>query len=228
MSWVTPRAALQMIGKRKLAALTNEANQQELIGLGDGVTLVFVTPFVFGTDVKVFEDVAVAYTAQVDPTKGERVVVTLATAPAVGVQVMASSADAVNADNLDAAFLRAQADIRGMVDAALYETPADDATNVPALLVGWAAVIAWYYLAGDPRRPGLLKAYPELVDRYIDVFSGIDSTLKRVAKGTFSLRGVLTYRGSLPPFEAPTPDISTQSVEFSSAPRVYGGGRGVF
>jgi hypothetical protein len=228
MSWVTPRAALQTIGVKKLAALTNEAGQQELIGVGDAQKLDFTTPFVFGLDLKVFVTGALPFVAKSDATKGERIVVTFSSEPASGDLVMASSLDSVNADNLDAAFLRAQADVRGMIDAALYETPADDATLVPGLLVGWAAAIAWYYLASDPRRPRLLEAYPEIEKRYIDVYGGIDSDLKRVAKGTFSLRGVLPYRGSLPPFAQPTPDSSVQPVEFSSVPRVYGGGRGVF
>jgi Protein of unknown function (DUF1320) len=220
-SWVTPRAALQMIGKAKLSQLTNEAGQQEWIGTGDGLNVVFTTPFVFGADLKVYADLAVTFTAQVDPTKGERIVVTLDTAPGTGVRVMASSTDAVNADNLDSAFLRAQGDVRGMIDAALYNVPADDAINVHQDLIGWTSDIAWYYLAKAPRRSRLLEAYPEFEKGYFDTYEGVDSTLKRVAKGTRSLRGVVPYRGVQDP---PLP----QQVNYSSREKVYRDGRGVF
>lgn len=229
MTWVTPRAATQMIGKRKLAALTTEANQQELVGTGDGTTKIFPTPFYFVADLKVYADaVLVASGVTLSIASSGQVFATFAVAPSDKAVLTASSIDAVNGANLDFAFLRAQADVRGMVDAALYATPADDAASVPVDLLGWAAAIAWYYLITDPRRPGLAKAYPELVEAYDKAYGGIDSDLKRVAKGTRSLRGVLTYRGAVDPF--PSAPIGTTQIEseFSSRERTYGGGRGVF
>lgn len=191
--WVTPRAALNMLGQKKLSQLTNETGQQELIGTGDGGTVDFVTPFAFGSDLKVYVDYVLVggYSFSIDYNRGERVVVSFAVPPEVGVYITASSTDAVNADNFDAAFLRAQGIVRGMLDAQLYAVPADG-TAIPEPLLGWAAAIAWYLLATDPRRPRLLEAYPELLRRYDDVYGGVDSDLKRVAKGTYSLRGILS------------------------------------
>jgi Protein of unknown function (DUF1320) len=219
MTWVTPRQALQMIGQKKLAQFTNEAGQQELVGVGDGVKTAFTTPFIFGLDLKVYADSVLTYAVTVDFTKGERLVATFTVAPAVGVVITASSLDSVNADNLDSAFLRAQGDVRGMVDAALYVVPPDTPgvldPPVPSQLIGWAAAIAWYYLAADPRRPRLLEAYPEMEKRYIDVFGGLDATLKRVARGDFSLRGVLPARDT----SLGTPDVGV--ADFSSNAPVY-------
>jgi hypothetical protein len=218
-----------MIGQKKLAELTNDAGKQDLVGVGDAATKIFPTPFYFVADLKVYADaVLVDSGCALSIASTGQVFATFATEPGTGVVITGSSLDAVNGRNLDNAFLRAQGDVRGMVDAALYETPADDVTDVHMDLLGWAAAIAWYYLASDPRRPRLLEAYPEYEKRYIDVYGGVDATLKRVAKGTRSLRGVLPYRGSLPPFAQPAPDTSQQPVEFSSVPKIYGGGRGVF
>lgn len=191
--WITPRRALVMVGMKKLASLTNEIGQQESIGTGDGSTKAFRTPFVFGSEMKVYADgvLTSGYTFSIDYANGERVVVTWATAPADQVKLTASSTDSVNADNLDHAILRAQGLVSGSLDAQLYAVPADD-TAIPEPLIGWVAAIAWYLLASDPRRPRLLEAYPELEKRYIDVYGGVDSDLKRVAKGNFSLRGILT------------------------------------
>jgi Protein of unknown function (DUF1320) len=215
MSWVLPRAALQMIGQKKLAQLTNEAGQDELIGIGDGETTTFTTPFVFGLDLKVTADALLDYTVAADVTKGERLVVTFVTAPDVGVRVTASSTDAVNADNLDSAFFRAQGLVRGALDAQLYSVPADvPIAPVVEPLLGWTSAIAWYLLATDPRRPRLLEAYPELEKRYIDVWGGVDSDLKRVAKGNFSLRGILT---TVDPVVTP----GTGTLGFYSNPPVY-------
>jgi hypothetical protein len=143
------------------------------------------------------------------------------------VVITASSTDAVNGENLNKAFVEAQGKVRGMIDAALYETPADDATNVPPLVLGWAADIAWYLVMRGPRRPRLLEAYPEIEKAYLDTFGGIDSDLKRVAKGTFSLRGVLTYRGNLPPF-TPAIELKPDDDEVSARPKIYSCGKGVF
>jgi Protein of unknown function (DUF1320) len=192
-TWVTPRQALQMIGQKKLAQLTNEAGQQEFIGTGDGATVAFTTPFVFGLDLKVYADAVLSLTVTADFTKGERLVATFTTPPDTGVVITASSLDSVNADNLDSAFLRAQGLVRGALDAQMYSVPADvPVVPVTEPLLGWTSAIAWYLLATDPRRPRLLEAYPELEKRYIDVWGGVDSDLKRVAKGNFSLRGILT------------------------------------
>ena len=229
MTWAPPRIALQMIGQRKLAQLTNEPGQQEAIGVGDASNKIFPTPFYFVADLKIYADAVL-----VDPgcalsiASTGQVFATFATEPGEGVVITGSSIDAVNGTNLDKAFVEAQGKVRGMIDAALYETPADDATEVPPLVLGWSADIAWYLVMRGPRRPRLLEAYPEFEKAYLDTFGGIDSDLKRVAKGTFSLRGVLPYRGSLSPFSQPTPDTSQQPVEFSSVPKIYGGGRGVF
>jgi hypothetical protein len=193
--WITPRHALDMIDQAKLSQLTNQSGQQEFIGVGDANEDTFTTPFVFGANLVVYADADVVadtlYTTSIDYTRGERVRVTFTAPPDVGVRVTASSTDAVNADNLDAAFLRAQGLVRGVLDAQLYAVPADNSV-VSEPLIGWAAAIAWYFLATDPRRPRLLEAYPELEKRYIDVWGGVDSDLKRVAKGNFSLRGILT------------------------------------
>lgn len=194
MSWIQPRAALSMIGRKKLSELTNDFGQQELIGIGDGITPSFTTPFAFGTDLKVYADgdlvASSDYAVTFDIT--ERAVVTPTTAPLTGVRVTASSTDAVNANNLDAALSRAQGLVRGALDAQLYSVPLDvPIAPVAEPLLGWASAIAWYLLATDPRRPRLLEAYPELEKRYIDVWGGVDSDLKRTAKGTLSLRGIL-------------------------------------
>jgi hypothetical protein len=191
--WITPRRALMMVGQKKLAALTNEIGQQESIGTGDGSTRAFRTPFVFGSEMKVYANSVLTsgYAFSIDYTNGERVVVTFTTAPVTNIKLTASSTDSVNADNLDHAILRAQGLVRGSLDAQLYSVPSDD-TAIPEPLIGWAAAIAWYLLASDPRRPRLLEAYPELEKRYIDVYGGVDSDLKRVARGNFSLRGILT------------------------------------
>jgi hypothetical protein len=190
--WITPRHALQMLGQKKLCQLTNEIGQQEPIGMGDANELVFKTPFAFGNDLKVYVggNLVGGYSFSVDENDGERVVVTFALPPDA-LPVTASSTDSVNADNLDAAMLRAQALVRGALDAQYYSVPTDDSA-IPEPLLSWMAAIAWYLLATDPRRPRLLEAYPEIEKRYIDVYGGIDSDLKRVAKGTFSLRGILT------------------------------------
>ncbi len=193
MSWITPRQALTMLGMKKLAQLTNEAGQGELIGVGDGATKDFLTPFCFGTDVKVYADGVIVggYTLAVDYTNGERIKISFTAAPAASVQITASSGDCVNVVNLNAAMLRAQGIVRGMLDAQLYLAPADNATDCPEMISGWAAAIAWYLLATDPRRPRLIEAYPELLRRYDDVYGLPDSDLKRVAKGNFSLRNIL-------------------------------------
>lgn len=220
--WITPRAALTMLDQKKLAALTNEKGQAELIGVGDGTTTDFWTPFVFGSDLRAYGDNIVlgGYTMTVDDTRGERIKVHFAVAPALGVRLSASSTDSVNADNFDAAMLRAQGLVRGMLDAQLYAIPSD-ATAIPDLVTGWAAAIAWYLLATDPRRPRLIEAYPELLRRYDDVYGNVDSDLKRVAKGNFSLRGLLQT------IDPSTPD--TVKTGFTSNPVVYtaSGYRGV-
>jgi hypothetical protein len=200
-TWIPPRAALAMLGMRKLMQLTNEAGQQELIGVGDNFNKVFVTPFVFGSDLKVYSNGTIVggYTLAIDYSNQEKVTVTFTTAPATGVQIEASSIDSVNTANLESAVLRAQGLVRGSLDAQLYIAPLDNASTVPGILSGWTAAIAWYLLASDPRRPRLLEAYPELEKRYIDVYGGVDSDLKRVAKGNFSLRGVLNVLDSSTP-----------------------------
>ncbi|WP_214294745.1 hypothetical protein, partial [Escherichia coli] len=81
------------------------------------------------------------------------------------------------------------------------------------MVAGWASAIAWYYLATDPRRARLIEAYPELQRRYDDVYGGVDSDLKRVAKGNFSLRGVL------PEIDPETPGLVRTG--FESNPVVY-------
>lgn len=193
--WITPRHALDMIDQEKLSQLTNKSGQQELIGVGDANKDTFTTPFVFGTNLVVYVDAVVTastgYDVTIDYSRGERAVVTFHAPPDVDVRITASSTDAVNADNLDNAFLRAQGFVSGALDAQMYAVPSNGSV-VPEPLVGWAAAIAWYFLATDPRRPRLLEAYPELEKRYIDVWGGVDSDLKRVARGTFSLRGILT------------------------------------
>lgn len=216
MSWITPRQALTMQGQKRLAALTNEIGQVEIIGVGDGLTTDFLTPFCFGSDIKVYADAVIAggYTSPIDYTNDERIKTVFAVAPATDVQLTASSTDSVNAVNLDAAMLRAQGLVRGMLDAQLYVVPADNDTNVNTMIVGWAAAIAWYLLAGDPRRPRLLEAYPELEKRYMDVYGGVDSDLKRVAKGNFSLRGILLQNDP-----STTPGLIV--TEFISNPPVF-------
>jgi hypothetical protein len=227
-TWVPPRVAMQMIGQKKLAELTNEKGQQEAVGVGDTTTQIFPTPFYFVADLNVYADAVLVTSGCVLSIASDgQVFATFATAPGTGSVITASSTDAVNGRNLDAAFLRAQAEVRGPIDAALYEVPADDATNVPPLILGWAEDIAWYLLISGPRRSRLLEAYPEYEKRYIVVSEGPDSHLKRVANETFSLRGVLPYRGTLAPFSPPVETVS-QDVEFSSRPKVYQGGRGVF
>jgi hypothetical protein len=139
---------------------------------------------------------------------GERIVVTFAVAPDA-LPVSASSTDSVNADNLDAAILRAQALVTGALKAQGYAIPTDNRA-IPEPLISWTAAIAWYLLATDPRRPRLLEAYPELEKRYLDVYGGVDSDLKRVAKGTFSLADVLTVSTT-----------STNVAEFVSNTPVY-------
>ena len=235
MTWVTPRAALQMIGKKKLAQLTTEPGQQEPIGVGDATTKIFPTPFYFVADLKVYADaVLVESGCALSIARDGQVFATFGTAPADKAILTASSTDAVNGENLNKAFVEAQGKVRGMVDAALYETPADDAPVVPPLILGWAADIAWYLVMRGPRRPRLLEAYPEFEKAYLDTFGGIDAAGGAALSCRWTVRtdivgsGVLPYRGSQPPFEQPTPDTSTQPVEFSSVPRVYGGGRGVF
>lgn len=215
MSWITPRQALTMLGMKKLAALTNEIGQGELVGVGDVLTTDFTTPFCFGSDIKVFADGVVVggYTLAVDYAHQERIVVKFAVAPALNVQITASSADCVNVTNLEAAMLRAQGIVRGMLDAQLYLAPADDATDCPEMVAGWAAAIAWYLLATDPRRPRLIEAYPELLRRYDDVYGAVDSDLKRVARGNFSLRNIL------PEIDPSTPGVITTG--FISNPVVY-------
>jgi hypothetical protein len=192
-TWITPRQALTMLGQKKLAQLTNEIGQAEIIGVGNGTLKDFTTPFVFGSDLKIYDNGTIAggYTFSIDYTNEERVKISFATAPALNHQITASSTDSVNADNLEAAMARAQGLVRGMLDAQLYVVPLDNATNVNEMIVGWASAIAWYFLATDPRRARLIEAYPELEKRYIDVYAGVDSDLKRVAKGNFSLRGIL-------------------------------------
>lgn len=218
MSWISPRSALSMIGRKKLSELTNDFGQQELIGIGNGSQSAFTTPFAFGTDLKVYADgnplvVANDYTVTFDIT--ERAVVTPTTAPLTGVRVTASSTDAVNANNLDTALSRAQGLVRGALDAQLYSVPADvPVAPVTEPLLGWTSAIAWYLLATDPRRPRLLEAYPELEKRYIDIWGGVDSDLKRVAKGNFSLRGILT---TVDPVVTP----GTGTLGFYSNPPVY-------
>jgi hypothetical protein len=206
-----------MIGAQKLAQLTNEAGQPAFVGVGDAIEDTFTTPFAFGANLVVYTDAGIVvvadYTTSVDYTLGERVTVTFDTPPGVDARITASSTDAVNADVFDSVFLRAQGLVSGMVDAALYSLPTDNSV-VKEPLIGWAAAIAWYLLATDPRRPRLLEAYPELEKRYIDVYAGVDSDLKRVAKGTFSLRGVLT-----PIDPAVTPNTTAGS--FTSNEPVY-------
>lgn len=216
MSWITPRQALTMLGMKKLAQLTNEAGQGELIGVGDGVKLEFLTPFCFGSDVKVYGNGVVVggYTSPIDYTQNERIKIVFAVAPAVDLQITASSGDCVNVVNLEGAMLRAQGIVRGMLDAQLYLAPADNATNCPEMISGWAAAIAWYLLATDPRRPRLIEAYPEFLRRYDDVYGAIDSDLKRVAKGNFSLRGIL-------PEIDPDTTPGVVKTGFTSNPVVY-------
>lgn len=216
MSWITPRQALTMLGMKKLAQLTNEIGQAELIGTSDGVETDYVTPFCFGSDLKVYLDGVLegGYTFTIDPLQNERIVVSFTSAPALDVQITASSTDCVNVVNLEAAMLRAQGLVRGMLDAQLYLAPADNATDCPEMVAGWAAAVAWYYLATDPRRPRLIEAYPELQRRYDDVYGGVDSDLKRVAKGTLSLRGVLT---EIDPETTP----GTVKTGFTSNPVIY-------
>lgn len=220
MNWVSPRAALQMIGARKLAQLTNEASQQELIGVGDTTTVAFTTPFTFGADLQVYVDAVLSdptgYALTIDYVHGERVIVTFNAPPGLDVRITASSTDAVNADNLDAAFLRAQSLVSGALGAQMYTVPVPtDLVPMPEPVLGWAAAIAWYLLATDPRRPRLLEAYPELEKRYIDVWGGVDSDLKRVAKGNFSLSGILTR------IDPPGVTTAMGSVMFSSNVPVY-------
>lgn len=209
--WITPRHALSMLGQKKLAQLTNEFGQQELIGFGDAAETTFKTPFVFGSNIEVYVNGAVVggYSFSTDPLDGERIVVEFALPPDV-FPVTASSTDCVNANNLDIAMFRAQSLVLGALDAQFYAVP-NDGSAVPEPIVGWTAAIAWYLLATDPRRPRLLEAYPEIEKRYIDVYGGIDSDLKRVAKGTFSLKNVLT--------QSITPE--TGSSEFISNDVVY-------
>lgn len=217
-SWITPRLALTMQDQVKLAQLTNQAGQQEFVGVGDGIEDTFTTPFALGQNLVVYADAVVVadtnYDISIDYADGERVVVTFVAPPGLDVRITASSTDAVNADNLDNAFLRAQGYVTGMIGSALYAVPAPGATNVPEIVLGFAAAIAWYLLASDPRRPRLLEAYPELEKRYVDVYAGIDSDLKRVAKGTFSLQGVLTAID-------PSVTTSTTTGIFTSNEPVY-------
>lgn len=216
MSWISPRQALTMLGMKKLAQLTNEIGQAEIIGVGDGMTLEFLTPFCLGSDLKVYADGVVVggYTSPIDYANDERIKVVFAAAPAIDVQLTASSTDCVNVVNLESAMLRAQGLVRGMLDAQLYVAPEDDATDCPEMVLGWAAAIAWYTLATDPRRPRLIEAYPELLRRYDDVYANVDSDLKRVAKGNFSLRTILP---TLDP--ATTPGVV--KTGFTSNPVVY-------
>lgn len=193
MAWQTAREFLDVVGLRKLSELTTEEEQVERVGVGDGAKTTFDLPF-FGGAVAPFLDGAeqtVGFTIGRETGPGGRDRVTFGVAPGVGVVVGARSADAVNADVYEAAALRAQGLIRGMVEAGGYACPADDATTVPTLVLSWFQAITAYLLCTDPRRPRLLEAYPEVARRYDDVLGGVDSDLKRVGKRTMSLVGVL-------------------------------------
>src|ERR1035437_3566499 len=85
VTWAPPRIALQMIGQRKLAQLTNEPGQQEAIGIGDASNKIFPTPFYFVADLKIYADAVL-----VDPgcalsiASTGQVFATFATAPGPG------------------------------------------------------------------------------------------------------------------------------------------------
>jgi hypothetical protein len=229
--WRTVDGFLNVISAAKLGQLTNEPKQQSipLTAVVGSSGKTFTTPFAYGAIVPYFDgaEQTTGFTISRATGVNGRDQLLFAVAPG-SVQVTASSPDGINVDVYEQAALGAQALIRGPLDAALWEVPADDAdpTTIPKTLLTWFDAITSYLLASDPRRPGLLSVYSELAQRYQDV-CGIGGDLSRVAKGGFSLRGVLTYRGTTAPFSPPT-DPTPQTVEFSSRPLIYGGGKGIF
>lgn len=230
--WRTVDGFLNVISAAKLGQLTNEPKQQTIPLVADPADIsgkTFTTPFAYGDIVPYFDGLTQTTGFTISRATGlrGRDQLLFATAPGA-VQVTASSPDGINVDVYEDAALGAQGLIRGPIDAALYEVPADDAdpTTVPQTLLKWFDAITSYLLASDPRRAGLLRVYPELLARYQDV-CGIGGDLSRVAKGTFSLRGLLSFRGTVAPFTPPTAP-EAEDVEFTSRPRIYVGGKGVF
>jgi len=229
--WRTVDGFLKVISAKKLSDLTLEPKEHAPLtaDVADPAGQTFTTPFARGAIIPYFDDLeqTTGFTISRGSGVNGRDRLLFATAPGA-VQVSASSPDGINVDAYETAAVGAQALIRGPVDAQLYSVPADDAdpATIPPLLLTWFDAIVSYLLATDPRRPGLLRVYPELGVRYQDV-CGIGGDLSRVAKGTFSLRGVLPFRGNIPPF-SPPPAREPETVEFTSRPKVYSGGRGIF
>lgn len=230
--WRTVDGFLNVISAAKLGQLTNEPRQQTIPLVADAADITgktFTTPFAHGQIVPYLDGVAqdTGFTISIATGAGGRDQLVFAAAPGSAV-VTAASPDGINVDVYEQAALGAQGLVRGPLDAQLYNVPADDAdpSTVPALLLTWFDAIVAYLLASDPRRPGLLSVYPELSQRYQDI-CGIGGDLSRVAKGNFSLRSVIPYRGSIPLFSPPE-DPTPQEVEFTSRPKIYTGGRGVF
>ena len=197
--WRTVDGFLNVISAAKLGQLTNEPKQQSVPLAPDPADIsekTFTTPFAYGNIVPYFDGVIQTSGFTISRATGlnGRDQLLFASAPG-SVQVTASSPDGINVDVYEQAALGAQALIRGPVDAVLYDVPADDAdpTKIPQVLLTWFDGIVSYLLASDPRRPGLLRVYPELAQRYQDI-CGIGGDLSRVAAGKFSLRGILPAR----------------------------------
>ncbi len=218
MPWLSPAQVIEGYAPlEKLSQLTNEPRQQAAIDSGDGAVVRFTTPFFRSTSVT-------PYVADVESTgftlskgtgeNGEDEIV-FDVAPADGAAIAAKCVGGVNVNVLNKALLRGQQRIRGPVDAALYTVPADDATDVPGTILEWAWDITAFMLATDIRRTGLLTA--EIQARYDAVAGPIGSLLSKLAKGEFSLRGILPYRG-----EAVSEDGSVSGF-YVSSPRVYTG-----
>lgn len=216
MPWLTPRNALRYASQAKLSKLANEASERYDVGTGNGTTQNFTTGFFGGTVAGysvylggVLQSTGFTWNLGAG-TPEERDVLQFTTAPGSGVAVEVISKDAINADVLDDALLRAQAKIRGRIDAAMFSTPADDAASVPKILEAWGWDLAAWILASDVRRPGLLEVYPEIQARYDAAIEELD----KVEKGGFSLRGICSPR-----------DLTTADVEesdFISNDREFG------
>jgi hypothetical protein len=216
MPWLTPSAALIFCPLEKLGKITNDPKQPSVIGTGDASTATFTTPFFRPSTIAVYIDGVLqttGYTVSRGTGTAGRDQIVFSSVPASG-SISVTCPEGVNADVLDEALLRGQGRVRGPLDAALYTVPADDATDAPRTIVSWAFDIATWLIVTDPRRVGLLT--PEISARYAAV-AGIGGDLSRVAKGEFSLRGVLPYRGDA------TDTTGNGAGFFFSRPQVYSG-----
>lgn len=114
-------------------------------------------------------------------------------------KVTGSCVGAVNVAVLDEKLLRAQADIRAVLSAALWMVPAD--TDVaPEPLKGWSWDIAAWLLCTDARRPGLITAsgdgpYSNVLARYQALVTGygpaMPSIFATIRSGGWSGLGIL-------------------------------------